>query len=90
MSASQHDDQASRPLLTLQPGQVTLADLRRIYRGEVRLAMAESAWAGVRAAQATVQDIIDADAVVYGINTGFGKLAQTRIPNDKLAQLQRN
>ncbi len=89
MSAS-HTDQASRPLLTLNPGQVTLADLRRIYRGEVRLEMAASAWAGVRAAQATVQDIIDADAVVYGINTGFGKLAQTRIPNDKLTTLQRN
>ncbi len=52
--------------------------------------MADAAWAGVRAAQATVQDIIDADAVVYGINTGFGKLAQSRIPHDKLAELQRN
>jgi histidine ammonia-lyase len=37
-----------------------------------------------------VQDIIDADAVVYGINTGFGKLAQSRIAHDKLADLQRN
>ena len=68
--------QDSRALLTLQPGHVSLDDLRRIYRGEVRLAMADSAWPAVRAAQATVQDIIDADAVVYGINTGFGKLAQ--------------
>ncbi|MHA7681686.1 histidine ammonia-lyase [Cupriavidus sp. PET2-C1] len=89
MSATQAN-QTSRPLLTLQPGSVTLADLRRIHRGEVSLAMDASAWAGVRASQATVQDIIDADAVVYGINTGFGKLAQTRIPHDKLAELQRN
>ena len=48
----------SRSLLTLNPGHVSLDDLRRIFRGEVRLAMAESAWAGVRAAQATVQDKI--------------------------------
>ncbi|MGO4155191.1 histidine ammonia-lyase [Cupriavidus sp. YAF13] len=89
MSATQAN-QTSRPLLTLQPGSVTLADLRRIHRGEVSLAMDASAWAGVRASQATVQDIIDADAVVYGINTGFGKLAQTRIAHDKLAELQRN
>jgi hypothetical protein len=80
----------TRPVLTLRPGSVTLAELRRIHRGEVRLAMDDSAWPAVRAAQATVQDIIAADAVVYGINTGFGKLAQSRIAHDKLAQLQRN
>ncbi|PWK36397.1 histidine ammonia-lyase [Cupriavidus plantarum] len=80
----------ARPLLVLTPGEVTLSDLRRIYRGEVRIAMDDAAWAGVTAAQSTVQDIIDADAVVYGINTGFGKLAQSRIPHDKLAELQRN
>ncbi|MGY8526000.1 histidine ammonia-lyase [Paracidovorax citrulli] len=81
---------ASRPVLTLHPGRVTLAELRRIHRGEVRLKIADSAWDGVRAAQATVQQIVDTDAVVYGINTGFGKLAQSRIPHDKLAELQRN
>lgn len=80
----------TRPLLTLVPGEVTLAQLRSIYRGEVRLAMAASALAGIEAAASTVRSIIDADAVVYGINTGFGKLAQTRIPHDKLAELQRN
>jgi histidine ammonia-lyase len=44
----------------------------------------------MRAAQAAVQSIIDSDKVVYGINTGFGKLASTRISNDHLTQLQRN
>jgi histidine ammonia-lyase len=37
-----------------------------------------------------VQAIVDNDQVVYGINTGFGKLASTRIANDHLAELQRN
>jgi histidine ammonia-lyase len=42
------------------------------------------------ASQAIVQRIADGDDAVYGINTGFGKLAQTRIAHDRLAELQRN
>jgi len=37
-----------------------------------------------------VQRIVDEDQVVYGINTGFGKLASTKIAHDRLAELQRN
>jgi histidine ammonia-lyase len=44
----------------------------------------------MQAAQATVQRIVDEDQVVYGINTGFGKLASTKIAHDRLAELQRN
>ncbi|MDR0227425.1 MAG: histidine ammonia-lyase [Burkholderiaceae bacterium] len=76
--------------LTLQPGQVSLAQLRTIQQGGVRLSMAESAFERMRAAQAHVQHIVDEDQVVYGINTGFGKLASTKIAHDRLAELQRN
>ena len=37
-----------------------------------------------------VEDILDSDEVVYGINTGFGKLAEVRISPDQLEQLQLN
>ena len=37
-----------------------------------------------------VDKIVTAGDAAYGINTGFGLLAQTRIPDDQLAQLQRN
>ncbi|MBN9321188.1 MAG: aromatic amino acid lyase, partial [Delftia acidovorans] len=82
----------SRPgtALTLQPGQVSLAQLRAIQQGGVRLSMAASAYERMRAAQAHVQHIVDEDQVVYGINTGFGKLASTKIAHDRLAELQRN
>jgi hypothetical protein len=50
----------------------------------------QQALAGMQAAQATVQRIVDEDQVVYGINTGFGKLASTKIAHDRLAELQRN
>ena len=77
-------------VLTLAPGAVGLAQLRRIHAGVPRLALHESARAGLLAAQATVQGILASGDVVYGINTGFGKLAQTIIPPNRLAELQRN
>ena len=46
--------------------------------------------AAVERAAAVVASIAAQDASVYGVNTGFGKLAQTRIPREKLADLQRN
>ncbi|CAB5681739.1 Histidine ammonia-lyase [Delftia tsuruhatensis] len=80
----------SRTALTLEPGQVSLAQLRSIQQGGVQLSMSAAAYERMRAAQAHVQHIVDEDQVVYGINTGFGKLASTRIAHDRLAELQRN
>lgn len=74
----------------LQPGQVDLSTLRKIYQGNVRIELAESARARVLASQEVVQQIVEQGRVVYGINTGFGKLAQTMIPAERLAELQRN
>ncbi|MDO5087878.1 MAG: histidine ammonia-lyase [Comamonadaceae bacterium] len=76
--------------LTLHPGQVSLADLRRIHAGGVHLTLEAAARARLGEAQAAVQRILAAGEVVYGINTGFGKLAQTIIAPERLAELQRN
>ncbi|GAB3626480.1 histidine ammonia-lyase [Pandoraea terrae] len=76
--------------ITLTPGAVSLAQLRRIARGSNPIAIDPAALDGVKRAQAVVTDVISRDAVVYGINTGFGKMAQTVIPADRLAELQRN
>ncbi|PYE76388.1 histidine ammonia-lyase [Xylophilus ampelinus] len=77
-------------VLMLDPGRVVLAQLRRIHAGGVSLQMHADARQALRAAQAAVQRIVDGGEVVYGINTGFGKLASTRIPRERLAELQRN
>ncbi|PWC20868.1 histidine ammonia-lyase [Brenneria roseae subsp. roseae] len=78
-------------LCRLHPGKVDLAMLRTIYQCEkARIELAESARADVLASQETVTRIVESGKVVYGINTGFGKLAQTRIPAERLAELQRN
>ena len=74
----------------LVPGKVSLTQLRAIQQGGLTLSMAESAYVAMRAALSHVQHIVDEDLVVYGINTGFGKLASSKIAHDRLAELQRN
>ncbi|MDG2524693.1 histidine ammonia-lyase [Stenotrophomonas sp. HITSZ_GD] len=75
--------------LVLRPGAVTLAQWRALYHGaDVRLDPAALA-AVERSAQAVAQ-IVARGEPVYGINTGFGKLASVRIADADLAQLQRN
>ena len=75
--------------VTLYPGAVPLADWRAIYRG-ARPVLATDCHAGIAAAAAAVARITARDAAVYGINTGFGRLANVRIAADDLATLQRN
>lgn len=75
--------------VTMQPGAVTLAQWRAIYQGAT--ASLDPASAPVIAASAAaVERILARGAPVYGINTGFGKLASVRIENADLATLQRN
>jgi histidine ammonia-lyase len=81
---------STREVLELVPGKVSLSDLRRIYLGEVELRLSASTRGVLAASQAAVQKMVDDGQVVYGISTGFGKLANTRIPADRLADLQRN
>jgi len=75
--------------IVLKPGDVTLADWRAIYRGAVPKLDASCRAAVERGAQA-VSRIVSKGAPVYGINTGFGKLASVRIETADLARLQRN
>ncbi|XBS68152.1 histidine ammonia-lyase [Acerihabitans sp. KWT182] len=74
----------------LVPGEVDLSALRAIYQGEVVLSLDPAACDAINQAQRAVENILATGEVVYGINTGFGKLAQTRIPAERLAELQRN
>ncbi len=76
------------PSITLKPGSISLADLRRISRGADAVALAEG-WRGpVEQSLAAVRKRLQAGESLYGINTGFGKLAKTRISDDELATLQ--
>ena len=75
--------------LVLTPGAVTLADWKAIYRGAVP-DLAPTCLAAIEQSAATVTRIIAKGQPVYGINTGFGKLADVRIDTADLETLQRN
>lgn len=76
--------------LELNPGQLTLADLQRIYNEPVRLSLHDSCHEPIEAAAQTVNHIIESGETVYGVNTGFGKLANKTIPPEQLEELQKN
>jgi histidine ammonia-lyase len=76
--------------LKLRSRPLRLAELRRVYAGPITVSIEPSALAAVREAHATTLRIAAADAPAYGINTGFGLLAQTRIAPAQRALLQRN
>jgi histidine ammonia-lyase len=72
----------SRPL--------TLNDLRRIYREPTPVKIHDRAMRAVRESHAATSKLAGGEAAAYGINTGFGLLAQTRIPTSQRTLLQRN
>ncbi|WP_439520928.1 histidine ammonia-lyase [Hydrogenophaga sp.] len=76
--------------LTLNPGQMTLADLRTLWQQAMPIQLPAAARANIESSAATIQRIVEKGDAAYGINTGFGKLARTRIPDDQLELLQRN
>ena len=76
-------------MIVLEPGTVTLDTLRELWAG-TPARLSDEALAAIDTAAASVNRIVAGGKTVYGINTGFGLLAQTRIPADKLADLQRN
>ncbi len=76
--------------MLLQPGQLNLEQLQAIHAGLQELTLPESSRALIRASQRVVQAAADGDAPVYGVNTGFGKLANQRISKAQLQTLQLN
>jgi histidine ammonia-lyase len=75
--------------IVVSPGRVSLDDLAQVLAGAA-VVLDPSFWPRVEAASAIVAEAARADAPVYGINTGFGKLASRRIAPDQTALLQRN
>lgn len=76
--------------LLLTPGQFDLDQLRAIYQHQPDLQLADACREAILRSAQTVSQIIADQRTVYGINTGFGLLARTSIPEEQLATLQRN
>lgn len=74
----------------LIPGSTTLAQLEHIYRTEAPARLSPEARARVELASARVAAAAAGEVAVYGVNTGFGKLASLKIAPKDTATLQRN
>ncbi|AWM87413.1 histidine ammonia-lyase [Microvirga sp. 17 mud 1-3] len=75
--------------VTLTPGSVALTDWHRVYRGAA-VALDAQCRPKIEAGARTIEAIVAKGDPVYGINTGFGKLASVRIGAADLTTLQRN
>jgi histidine ammonia-lyase len=65
-------------------------DLRDLSRGGVTLAISDAAYAAIERGSRAVAQIVTRGEPAYGVNTGFGRLAQTHIPRDQIELLQSN
>ncbi|SUC47751.1 Histidine ammonia-lyase [Providencia stuartii] len=76
--------------LTIHPGKMSLNDLRIVLAQPVTVALDKRSHLAIEKSVATVNKIIAEDKTAYGINTGFGLLANTRIAAKDLQSLQRS
>ncbi|WP_163851369.1 histidine ammonia-lyase [Pseudooceanicola aestuarii] len=74
----------------LIPGRVPLRKLAQIYGDRADVVLGDSARPGMDRAAARIAEVAAGETAVYGVNTGFGKLASVRIAAEDVATLQRN
>src|SRR6185436_18485704 len=69
---------------------LTLRQLRKVYEAPVVLELSHAVLARIDAGSDAIARIVDSGQTVYGVNTGFGLLANTSIARHDLDDLQRN
>jgi histidine ammonia-lyase len=79
----------SHPLL-IDGASLSIDDVHRVAVERVPVALADGARAKVAATRRIIDDLVRRREVVYGVTTGFGKLAEVSVPADRLAELQVN
>jgi histidine ammonia-lyase len=80
----------AKSIIKLKAGETRLSTLRDITKQAVTLTLDEGDYVAIKQSKDAVNRICASGETVYGINTGFGKLAQTKISDDNLEQLQIN
>lgn len=69
---------------------LTIQDVHRVAREEEEVEISEDCVEDIKKSRSIVEDTLESDEDVYGINTGFGELANVKIERDKTEQLQEN
>ena len=76
--------------LTVDKQLITLGDLRQAWSEPVEVTLGIDARRAIAESSEFIGDVVDSGEQVYGVNTGFGQLAQVRISDDELVHLQEN
>lgn len=76
--------------LVIDGERLTLEDVDRVVRGDAEVELSSEARLKIQASRSVVEHVIEADAAVYGVNTGFGKLASVRVSREQIRELQVN
>src|SRR5207245_6424652 len=76
--------------ITLDGRSLSIADVIAVARRRASVEIAPAALAGLAASRQAVETALARGDTIYGVTTGFGKLAHVRIPADQLGRLQRN
>ncbi|MBS0274191.1 MAG: histidine ammonia-lyase [Proteobacteria bacterium] len=76
--------------IVIEPGKSKLSQWRRIADAPASVALHADAWSAIERSRNAVETALASGEAIYGVNTGFGKLAQKRIPDNELKLLQRN
>ena len=76
--------------LTIDNQLVGLTELRTAWQGPIKVAIGGDARRRISESNELIDEVVAGGEQIYGVNTGFGQLAQVRIDDDELAQLQEN
>ncbi len=76
-------------IFVLQPGRLTLAELRRLERDGATLALAPECRDAIERARDLIAAVVEAGTPTYGVNTGLGTLSSRAIAVEDLAEMQR-
>jgi histidine ammonia-lyase len=76
--------------LIVNPGKLTLFELQTVHLNHRNIELDPECFPAIHAATSVVNNVIETDQTVYGINTGFGLLANVRIEKEELKTLQRS
>ena len=68
----------------------SLSDIYQFLNDRPKLILSEEIRLQINASRKVLDDAVSDDKVIYGVNTGFGKLSQVKIPKDKISELQQN
>ncbi len=74
----------------IEPGNLSHEQMAAIYRGDSKIELGDNCWKDVQRSHEVVLALLEKGDSIYGLNTGFGLLANKRIPDSDLEQLQAN